>query len=91
MCSRHAAEIFPLLRFYQILSLKNKRKFFIEGLSKQYGFASQGFLVVRGNGWDFYGVTGTPAAGRGWGCVMLVSEHKYWQPCWLSLKYIHMK
>ena len=53
MCSRHAAEIFPLLRFYQILSLKNKRKFFIGGLSKQYDFASQGFLVVRGNGWGF--------------------------------------
>ena len=31
--------------------LKNNRKFFIGGLSKQYGFASQGFLVVRDNGW----------------------------------------
>ena len=71
MCSCHAAEIFPLLRFYQILSLKNKRKIFIGGLSKQYGFASQGFLVVRGNGWDFCGVAGTPAAGKGWGCVTL--------------------
>ena len=30
--------------------LKNKRKFFIGGFSKQYGFASQEFLVVRGNG-----------------------------------------
>ena len=29
--------------------LKNKRKIFIQGRSKQYGFASQGFLVVRGN------------------------------------------
>ena len=48
-----AAEVFPLLRFYQILSLKNKRKIFIGGFSKQYGFASQGFLVVRGNGWGF--------------------------------------
>ena len=53
MCSCHAAEVFPLLRFYQILSLKNKIKIFIGGLSKQYGFASQGFLVVRGNGWGF--------------------------------------
>ena len=26
-------------------------------------------------------MAGTPAAGRGWGCVKLVSEHKYWQPC----------
>ena len=33
--------------------LKNKRKFSIEGFSKQYGFASQEFLVVRGNGWGF--------------------------------------
>ena len=33
--------------------LKNKRKSFIGGLSKQYGFVSQGFLVVRGNGWRF--------------------------------------
>ena len=33
--------------------LKNKRKIFIQGRSKQYGFASQEFLVVRGNGWGF--------------------------------------
>ena len=26
MCSRHAAEVFPLLRIYQILNKKNKRK-----------------------------------------------------------------
>ena len=49
-------------------------KIFIQGLSKQYGFASQGFLVVRGNAGDFCGVTGTPAARRGWGCVSVVSE-----------------
>ena len=48
ICSRHAAEVFLLPIFYQILSL-NKRKFFIGGFSKQYGFASQEFLVVRGN------------------------------------------
>ena len=30
--------------------LKNKRKIFIGGFNKQYGFASQEFLVVRGNG-----------------------------------------
>ena len=48
MCSRHAVEVFPLLRFYQILSWKKKEKIFIRGLSKQYGLASQGFLVVRG-------------------------------------------
>ena len=41
---------------------------------------------------DFCGVAGTPAAGRGWGCVNLVSEHKlvlehkYWQPCMFKLK-----
>ena len=33
--------------------LKNKRKIFIGGFSKQHGFASQEFLVVRGNGWGF--------------------------------------
>ena len=33
--------------------LKNKRKFFIGDFSKQYGFASPEFLVVRGNGWEF--------------------------------------
>ena len=33
--------------------LKDKRKNFIEGFSKQYGFASQEFRVVRGNGWEF--------------------------------------
>ena len=30
--------------------LEKERKIFTQGLSKQYGFASQGFLVVRGNG-----------------------------------------
>ena len=39
-----AAKILPNPKF------ENKRKFFIGGFSKQYGFASQGFLVVRGNG-----------------------------------------
>ena len=33
--------------------LKNKRKIFIQGRSKQYGFALQKFLLVRGNGWGF--------------------------------------
>ena len=33
--------------------LEKERKNFIRGLSKQYGFASQGFLVVKGNGWGF--------------------------------------
>ena len=35
---------------------------------------------------DFCGVAGTPAASRGWGCVNLVSEHKYWQPCMFKFK-----
>ena len=35
---------------------------------------------------DFCGVAGTPAARRGWGCVNVVSEHKYWQPCMFKLK-----
>ena len=30
--------------------LEKERKFFIGGFSKQYGFASLEFLVVRGNG-----------------------------------------
>ena len=28
----------------------------------------------------------TPATGRGWGCVNVVSEHKYWQPCIFEFK-----
>ena len=27
-----------------------------------------------------------PAAGRGWGCVNVVSEYKYWQPCMFKFK-----
>ena len=52
MCSRHAAEIFLLLRFYQILSYKIKEKIYTR-FKQAYGFASQGFLVVRGNSWGF--------------------------------------
>ena len=33
--NHHVAEVFPLLRYYQILSLKNKRKFFFIGGFKQ--------------------------------------------------------
>ena len=35
---------------------------------------------------DFCGVVGTPSARRGWGCVSVVSEHKYWKPCMFKLK-----
>ena len=31
-------------------------------------------------------MAGTPAAKRGWGCVNLVSEHKYWQPFMFKFK-----
>ena len=31
-------------------------------------------------------MAGTLAASRGWGCVSLVSEHKYWQPCIFKFK-----
>ena len=31
-------------------------------------------------------MAGTPAVGRGWGCVSVVSEHKYWQPCMFKFK-----
>ena len=31
-------------------------------------------------------MAGTPAAGRGWGCVNLVSKPKYWQPCMFKFK-----
>ena len=47
LCCRNfsAAKILPNPK------LKNKRKKkFIGGFSKQHGFASQEFLVVRGNG-----------------------------------------
>ena len=33
--------------------LEKERKNFIRGLRKEYGFVSQEFLVVRGNGWGF--------------------------------------
>ena len=46
----YAAIMLP--KFYKIISLE-KKIFFIRDLSKQYGFASQDFLVVRGNGWGF--------------------------------------
>ena len=48
-----AAVMLPKFSAAKILpnpKLKNKRKIFIQGRSKQYGFASQEFLVVRGNG-----------------------------------------
>ena len=48
-----AAVVLPKFSAAKILpnpKLKNKRKFFIQGRSKQYGFASQEFLVIRGNG-----------------------------------------
>ena len=63
-----------------------KEKNLYEVYVKQYGFASQGCLVVRRNDWGFCGVAGTPAASRGWGCVKVVSERKYWQPCMFKLK-----
>ena len=31
-------------------------------------------------------MAGTPAASRGWGCVSVVSKHKYWQPCMFKLR-----
>ena len=51
-----AAVMLPKFSAAKILpnpKLKNKRKIFIQGRRKQYGFASQEFLVVRGNGWGF--------------------------------------
>ena len=53
MCSRHAAEIFSAAKILPNPKFEKIKKKFIGGLSKQYGFASQGFLVVRGNGWGF--------------------------------------
>ena len=46
LCSGNAAEIFENHKL-------EKGKNFIRVESKQYGFASQEFLVVRGNGWRF--------------------------------------
>ena len=31
-------------------------------------------------------MVGIPAASREWGCVSVVSEHMYWQPCMFKLK-----
>ena len=31
-------------------------------------------------------MAGTPADSRGWGCVNVVSKHKYWQPCMFKFK-----
>ena len=45
--------------------LGKERKIFIRGLSKQYGFASQEFLVVRGNGWGFLWPAHPPLVGGG--------------------------
>ena len=46
----YAAIMLP--KFYKITSLE-KKKNFIRVFRKQYGFASQDFLVVRGNDWGF--------------------------------------
>ena len=35
---------------------------------------------------NFCGVADTLAARRGWGCVKVVSEPKFWQPCIFKLK-----
>ena len=45
MCSRHAAEVFPLLRYYQILnSKKMKEKFFMSNF--RYKLWDLGLLRV---------------------------------------------
>ena len=31
-------------------------------------------------------MAGTPTASREWGCVKVVSKHRYWQPCMFKLK-----
>ena len=46
----YAAVMLP--RFYKILSGEKGKKI-IRDLSKQYVFASQDFLVVKGNSWGF--------------------------------------
>ena len=49
----YAAVMLPRFTVAKILpnpKLEKERKICIRGLSKQYGFASQEFLVVRGNG-----------------------------------------
>ena len=40
ICSRHAAEVFSAAKILPNPKLKNKRKIFIGGFSKQFGFAS---------------------------------------------------
>ena len=46
----YVANMLP--RFYKIIIWK-KEKNFIGVFNKHYGFASQEFLVVRGNSWGF--------------------------------------
>ena len=46
----YAAVMLP--KCYKITSLEKEKKF-IRVVSKQYGFASHEFIVVRGNGWGF--------------------------------------
>ena len=71
MCSRHAAEVFPLLRFYQILCLKIKEKFLYKEEASNTASLHRSFQSLEVTTGDFCGVAGTPAAGRGWGCVTL--------------------
>ena len=47
ICSYYAAEILQNPKWRK--GKKIKIKIFIRDLNKQYGFASQDFLVVRGN------------------------------------------
>ena len=67
----YAAVMLP--KFYKITSLEKKKKI-IRVFSKQYGFASQDFLVVGSNSWGFCGVAGTPAASRGGGVIGRAKE-----------------
>ena len=99
LCCRNfsAAKILPNPK------LKNKRKIFIGGFSKQHGFASHEFLVVRGNGmgismeWPAH-----PSLVRGWGCVTVIHTlslkaerakgHKYSFCKWIVSNYkIHVQ
>ena len=72
-----AAVMLPKFSAAKILpnpKLKNKRKIFIQGRSKQYGFASQEFLVVRGNGWGFLWSGRHTRSWKGVGVRKVVSE-----------------
>ena len=77
----YAAVMLPRFTAAKILpnpKLEKERKIFTQGLSKQYGFASQEFLVVRGNGWGFLWSGRHTRRWKGVGMCHLMSRSWMW-------------